>query len=114
MTTMFDIQNKKAIVTGGTRGLGYSMAEALAEAGCEVVIIGSSEAVAESANRLCSRGYSCKAVQADLRVKEENYRAFRESLALLGGDVDILVNCGGSITFLNSNTAYRAIPDRVA
>jgi len=95
MYSMFDIRNKKAIVTGGTRGLGFSMAEALAEAGCDVVIIGSSEAVVGSADRLCSRGYSCKAVQADLRVREENYRAFQESLDLLGGDLDILVNCAG-------------------
>jgi len=89
---MFDISGKKAIVTGGTRGLGYSMAEALCEAGCDVVIIGSSDRVHESAKKL-----SCKAVQADLGVKAENYRAFNESLALLGGEIDILVNCAGII-----------------
>ena len=92
MNNMFEVSGKKAIVTGGTRGLGYSMAEALCEAGCEVVIIGSSDRVHESAKKL-----GCKAVQADLAKKEENYRAFNESLALLGGDLDILVNCAGVI-----------------
>ena len=33
---MFDITGKKAIVTGGTRGLGFGMAEGLAEAGFEM------------------------------------------------------------------------------
>ena len=92
MNNMFDISGKKAIVTGGTRGLGYSMAEALVEAGCDVVIIGTSERVGEAAAKL-----GCKGVRADLAIKEENYRAFNESLALLGGDLDILVNCAGII-----------------
>ena len=42
---LFDITGRKAIVTGGTRGLGHGMAEGLMEAGCEVVIIGSSARV---------------------------------------------------------------------
>ena len=83
MNNMFDISGKKAIVTGGTRGLGYSMAEALCTAGCDVVIIGSSDRVYDSAKQL-----SCKAVKADLASKEENYRAFNESLVLLGGELD--------------------------
>ena len=97
MNNMFDISGKKAIVTGGSRGLGYSMAEALAEAGCDVVIIGCSDRAFAAAERMRAKGLSCQAVQADLGIKEENYRAFSESLALLGGDLDIMVNCAGMI-----------------
>ena len=55
---LFDITGRKAIVTGGTRGLGHGMAEGLMEAGCEVVIIGSSARVHTAAEefraaRLC-------------------------------------------------------------
>lgn len=95
MHKLFDIEGKKAIVTGGTRGLGYGMAEALCEAGCEVVIIGSSDRVFESAKGFCDRGYKCSAVKADLREREENYRAFSEALALLGGDLDIMATAAG-------------------
>ena len=73
MNSLFDITNKKAIVTGGSKGLGYGAAEALCDAGCEVVIIGSSKKVFETADSFSKKGYNCKAVQADLIKKEENY-----------------------------------------
>ena len=95
MHSLFDIQGRKAIVSGGTKGLGFGMAEALAEAGCQVVIIGSSDGVHQTAENLRARGLWCKSVQADLRQREENYRAFRESLALLDGDLDILATAAG-------------------
>ena len=53
-TNRFDIHGKKAIVTGGTRGLGKSVAEALLEEGCEVVIVGSSEGVYRTAEEFCA------------------------------------------------------------
>ena len=54
---LFNIEGKKAIVTGGTRGLGYGMAEGLMEAGCEVVIVGTSDKVYDVAKGFCDRGF---------------------------------------------------------
>ena len=67
----FDIKGKKAIVTGGTRGLGHGMAEGLLEEGCEVVIVGSSEGVHRVAEEFRSRGFACHGVQADLGSREQ-------------------------------------------
>lgn len=92
---LFDIKGKKAMVTGGTRGLGYGMAEGLMEAGCDVAIVGTSDKVFEVAAAFCGRGFSCQGVKADLRQREEVYRAFKECVAKLGGDLDILVTAHG-------------------
>ncbi|MBS3975491.1 MAG: SDR family oxidoreductase [Syntrophomonadaceae bacterium] len=95
ISSMFDISGKKAIVTGGTRGLGHGMAEALLEAGCEVSIIGSSDMIFDVAEDFKKKGYSCYGVKADLRNRKEVYRSFEEALAYLRGDLDILVTAAG-------------------
>lgn len=92
---LFDITGKKAIVTGGTRGLGYGMAEGLMEAGCEVAIVGTSEKVKSVAEDFCKRGFTCHGVIADLSKREEVYKCFDECLAALGNDLDILVCAHG-------------------
>ena len=91
----FGIKGKKAIVTGGTRGLGHGMAEGLLEEGCEVVIVGSSEGVHRVAEEFRSRGFACHGVQADLGSREQTLACFRSCMELLGGDLDILVNAHG-------------------
>ncbi|MDO4271154.1 MAG: SDR family oxidoreductase [Eubacteriales bacterium] len=92
---LFDITGRKAVVAGGTRGLGHGMAEGLLEAGCEVVIIGSSARVHASAEEFRARGFQCFSLQADLAKREENYRAFDEAVEKLGGTLDILVTAHG-------------------
>ena len=94
MHSLFDIEGKKAIVTGGTRGLGYSMAEGLMEAGCEVAIVGTSDKVYEVADEFCKKGFRCHGVKADLGKREQVYRAFADCMEALG-DLDILVNAHG-------------------
>ena len=92
---MFDVTGKKAIVTGGTRGLGYGMAEGLMEAGAEVVIVGTSDKVFDVAKGFQDRGFKCHGVKGNLAVREEVYRVFKEGVAALGGDLDILVTSHG-------------------
>ncbi len=92
---LFDIEGRKAIVTGATRGLGWGMAEGLMESGAEVVIWGTSEKVNGVAEEFRIRGFACQGVVADLADRAILNAAFSRSLELLGGRIDILVNCAG-------------------
>ena len=92
---LFNIEGKKAIVTGGTRGLGYGMAEGLMEAGCEVVIVGTSDKVYDVAKGFCDRGFKCHGVKADFSKREQVYQGFNDCVAALGDDLDIIVNAHG-------------------
>ncbi len=93
--SLFDITGKKALVTGGTRGLGHGMAEALLEAGCEVALIGSSDGVFKSAADFSARGFKAYGVKGNLEKREEVVSSFEEGVKRLGGDLDILVTAAG-------------------
>lgn len=95
MMDLFNIEGKRAIVTGGTRGLGLEIARGLLEAGCETVIAGTTDQALRQAEEFRSQGFLCHGVKGDLGVKAEAYRVFDESLAALGGDLDILVTSHG-------------------
>lgn len=95
MADLFDVRQKKVMVTGGGGGLGGGVAEGLLEAGAEVVLIGSSDRAALAAEAFRARGLNAHSVRADLRVQEELNRGFDEALFALGGEVDILINAAG-------------------
>lgn len=78
MTNLFDLTGSRAIVTGGTRGLGHGMAEGLMEAGASVVIFGSSDKVEQVAADFRAKGYSCQGVKADLASAEERKAGFEK------------------------------------
>ena len=94
MTNLFDLTGSRAIVTGGTRGLGHGMAEGLMEAGASVVIFGSSDKVEQVAADFRAKGYSCQGVKANLASAEERKAGFEKAVALLGG-LDIIINAAG-------------------
>lgn len=94
MKNLFDLTGKKAIVTGGTRGLGHGMAESLMEAGASVVIFGTTAKVKDVAAEFEGKGYWCKGIAVDLGDAESRKNAFQEAVSLLGG-LDILVNAAG-------------------
>lgn len=92
---LFNIKGKKALVTGSTRGLGYGMAEGLLEAGCEVVIVGTTDKVYEVAKNFCNKGFSCHGVKGNFENRDDLYKVFNEALKALNGEIDILVTAHG-------------------
>ena len=90
----FDLTGKKALVTGGSYGLGRAMAEALVEAGAEVGLVDISDQLADAARALGSLGRKAIGIRADLSDRGERKRAFQDFLQAFGA-VDILVNNAG-------------------
>lgn len=95
MTSLFELTGKRALVTGGGRGLGLGMATGLAEAGAKVVIIGSSDVAEKSAQELRKKGLDVIGLRGDLSDRDGLPVLFDQAVALLGGGIDILLNNAG-------------------
>lgn len=93
--TQFDLSGQKAIVTGGTRGLGLGMADGLLAAGAEVVVTGSGQSAEVVARARQADGLPCHGVGFDLAVAAARADGFDRALSALEGRVDILVNAAG-------------------
>ena len=93
----FRLDGKVALVTGGGRGLGQTMARALAEAGADVALAGRSLAPCEeSAKAIGDRtGRKCRAFPADVTVAADVERLVT-SVEAEFGQIDILVNNAGN------------------
>jgi NAD(P)-dependent dehydrogenase (short-subunit alcohol dehydrogenase family) len=88
----FRLHQRRALITGGTRGLGLAMARALAEAGAEVIICGSDAARLEAAvAELCAEGLKVEGLQADLSTPGAAESFCAEALRRFPV-IDILVN----------------------
>ncbi len=94
-TEMFSLRGRVAIVTGAGRGLGRTMAIALAAAGADVVVSARSRDEVESArDEIRSLGRRSEAITADCTIESDCERLASQSPELLG-PVDILVNNAG-------------------
>ena len=90
------LENKTAIVTGGSRGIGRAICVALAEAGANVVTCYAHGAAgAEETVKLCEAyGVKASAIQADV-AKNEDVQALVAKVKEEYGSIDILVNNAG-------------------
>lgn len=94
----FNLTGKTALVTGCKRGIGFAMAEALAEAGADILGVSASLELngSDIENRVTSLGRKFKAYQCDFGNRESLY-AFIAKLKSENATPDILVNNAGTI-----------------
>ena len=93
---LFDLSGRTALITGGSRGLGLQIAEALGEAGAKVMLSSRKAAdLEEAVAQLSQRGIDARWIAADAARPEEAQRVCRETLERIG-PVDILVNNAGA------------------
>ena len=87
----FSLEGRTAIVTGASRGIGASIAAALAEAGAQVVVSSrKKEAIEETAHRIIERGGRAHAVVAHAGKEADQHTLVNEAVAVFGG-IDIVV-----------------------
>ncbi len=93
---LFDLRGKTALVTGGSRGLGLQIAEALGEAGARVMLTSRRMADLEAAAaQLRERGIEVDCVSADASRPDEIQRVAAHAVERMGC-VDVLVNNAGA------------------
>ena len=89
-----DLNGKAAIVTGGTKGIGYMIAERLVKAGAAVFVCGRNKTELRDAIGALSAHGSVGGEQCDVRSEDQVKMMIDECVRLYGG-VDILVNNAG-------------------
>jgi 3alpha(or 20beta)-hydroxysteroid dehydrogenase len=93
--SVFSLTGRRALVTGGARGLGAGTAAALAEAGASVVIGDILEDLAkQTADELAAKGHEVEAIPLDVTDDASWASVVQQTVERLGG-LDILVNNAG-------------------
>jgi NAD(P)-dependent dehydrogenase (short-subunit alcohol dehydrogenase family) len=92
----FELHDRVAIVTGGSKGLGKAMAAGLASAGANLVLVSRNQAEVEAAADEISRDYGVQAIgiQADV-TSEEQVQGVVDTCIDKFGKIDVLINNAG-------------------
>ena len=89
------LRGKLALITGGTQGIGFAIAQALAEEGCDLIVCGRSQARLRRAQKeLSTKSAQVLAMSCDVRDEDSTRRMF----ATIKGkfkQLDIVVNSAG-------------------
>jgi NAD(P)-dependent dehydrogenase (short-subunit alcohol dehydrogenase family) len=95
--SLFSLEGKTAVVTGGTSGIGRAIAVGLAEAGADVAATGRrQQQVEEAAAEIEARGRKSLRQAADVSDRASLEKLLAAALEKFG-KVDILINCAGII-----------------
>ena len=110
----FNLKGKVALVTGGNRGIGFGMAEALAQAGADVVIWGSNaDYNAAAEGKLTGYGVRVKAQQVNVADEKAVAEGMEEAVAAMGRVDTVIANAGiggGAPSFAEFSTeTYRRV-----
>jgi len=93
---LFDLTGRTALVTGGSRGLGLQIAEALGEAGAKILLTSRKASdLEEAAGDLQAKGIDTRWVAADASDPAQVNKVVAEAMQRLG-QIDILVNNAGA------------------
>jgi gluconate 5-dehydrogenase len=96
MKNIFDLTGRTALITGGSRGLGLQIAEALGDYGAKIVLVSRKQAdLDESVAHLKTLGIVSTAIAADLSNADAVQGVATEAIKQLG-HIDILVNNAGA------------------
>ena len=94
--SLLDLTGKVALVTGGSRGLGLQMAEALGEMGAQVALTARKQGELDAAvSHLAAQGVKSAAIACDMSDPAAIAPAVERAIAALG-PIDILVNNAGT------------------
>jgi uncharacterized oxidoreductase len=91
------LQGKRVLITGGSSGIGFAIAEAMLAAGATVAITGRrSDVLAEAIKELGQYGRRAESVAADVATEEGRWATLKLAFDKLGG-LDVLVNNAGGV-----------------
>ncbi len=92
------LQNRVAVVTGGSRGIGRGIALAFAAEGADIIFTyhSNQEAAEETKRRIAECGVKCLAIKCDA-ANEDDVKALAERVRAEFASINILVNNAGSI-----------------
>jgi gluconate 5-dehydrogenase len=95
MKNLFDLTGRRALITGSSQGIGYALAEGLAQYGAEVVINGRTpETVERAVADLRAKGFSAHAAIFDVTKKDASEKGVAAVESAIGA-IDILINNAG-------------------
>ena len=96
LAKLFDLTGRVALVTGGSRGLGLAMADALGELGAKVAIVArKADELEEARSALSQRGTEVHTAVADI-ARTDTLAPLVEDIVAALGPIDILVNNAGT------------------